>query len=67
MSKPMSEEAYRLLSTAPRKDGCPYVQPSPNDPAKALTEGVLWRLEPRSQGCRGYACWHALYPPSLDD
>lgn len=39
MSKPMSEEAYRLLSTAPRRDGCPYVLPSPNDPSKALTEG----------------------------
>jgi hypothetical protein len=30
MSKPMSEEAYRLLSTAPRREGCPYVLPSPN-------------------------------------
>ncbi|MHA7602012.1 tyrosine-type recombinase/integrase [Alicycliphilus sp. T452] len=42
MSKPMSEEAYRLLSTAPRKDGCPHVLPSPNDPAKALTEGEYY-------------------------
>jgi integrase len=32
MSKPMSEEAYRLLSTAPRQEGSPYVLPSPNDP-----------------------------------
>lgn len=38
MSKPLSEEAYRLLSTAPRRDGCPYVLPSPNNPAKHLTE-----------------------------
>ncbi|MCY0404119.1 site-specific integrase, partial [Pseudomonas aeruginosa] len=39
ISKPMSEEAYRLLSTAPRREGCPYVLPSPNDPAKHLTFG----------------------------
>ena len=39
MSKPMSEEAYRLLSTAPRREGCPYVLPSPNDPTKHLTFG----------------------------
>jgi integrase len=42
MSKPMSEEAYRLLSTAPRREGCPYVLPSPNDPAKPLTEGEYY-------------------------
>ncbi|WP_425522209.1 DUF2274 domain-containing protein [Stenotrophomonas maltophilia] len=28
ISKPMSEEAYRLLSTAPRRERCPYVLPS---------------------------------------
>ena len=39
MSKPMSAEAHRLLSTAPRREGCPYVLPSPNDPAKHLTFG----------------------------
>ena len=39
ISKPMSEEAYRLLSTAPRREGCPYVLPSPNDPARHLTHG----------------------------
>jgi integrase len=39
MSKPLSEEAYRLLSTAPHREGCPYVLPSPNDAAKPLTEG----------------------------
>jgi hypothetical protein len=33
MSKPMSEEAYRLLSTAPRQEGNPYVLPSPSHPA----------------------------------
>jgi len=31
ISKPLSEEAYRLLSTAPRWDGFLYVLPSPND------------------------------------
>ncbi|EMD1678965.1 tyrosine-type recombinase/integrase [Klebsiella variicola] len=39
ISKPMSEEAHRLLSTAPRREGCPYVLPSPNDPARHLTHG----------------------------
>jgi len=36
ISKPISEEAYRLLSTAPRWEGCPYVLPSVNDPSKHL-------------------------------
>ena len=39
LSKPMSAEAYRLFSTAPRREGCPYVLPSPNDPTKHLTFG----------------------------
>lgn len=39
MYKPMSEEAYRLLSSAPLRDGCPYVLPSPNGPTKATTVG----------------------------
>lgn len=39
MSKPLSEEAHRLLSTAPRREGCAYVLPSPNDPTKHLTYG----------------------------
>ncbi|WP_246797150.1 tyrosine-type recombinase/integrase [Burkholderia perseverans] len=39
MSKPLSEEAHRLLSTAPRREGCPYVLPSPNDPIRHLTHG----------------------------
>ena len=37
ISKPMSEEAYRLLSTAPRREA--HVLPSPNDPARHLTHG----------------------------
>jgi integrase len=39
MSKPLSEEAHRLLSTAPRREGCPYVLPSPNDPNRPITYG----------------------------
>jgi len=42
MSKPMSEEAYRLLSTAPRQEGIPYVLPSPNHPGKHLTTGEYY-------------------------
>ena len=37
ISKPMSEEAYRPLSTAPRREGCPYVLPAPNDPTRYMT------------------------------
>lgn len=39
MSKPMSEEAHRLLSTAPRPEGAVYVLPSPRDPRTHITEG----------------------------
>jgi integrase len=42
MSKPMSEEAYRLLSTAPRLEGNPYVLPSPRHPGKHLTTGEYY-------------------------
>ena len=42
MSKPLSEEAYRLLSTAPRQDGCPYVFPSPNHPGQHMTTGEYY-------------------------
>jgi len=42
MSKPMSEEAYRLLSTAPRQNDCPYVLPSPRRPKRHLTEGEYY-------------------------
>jgi integrase len=42
ISKPMSQEAYRLLSITPRHEDCPYVLPSPNDPAKPLTEGEYY-------------------------
>ena len=39
MSKPISEEAYRLVSTAPRYEGALYVLPSPPAPMKHLTTG----------------------------
>lgn len=42
MSKPMSEEAYRLLSTAPRHEGSLYVLPSPRRPMKHLTTGEYY-------------------------
>jgi len=42
MSKPMSEEAYRLLSTAPRQEGNPYVLPSPSHPGQHLTTGEYY-------------------------
>ena len=42
MSKPLSEEAYRLLSTAPHQDGCPHVFPSPNHPGQHLTTGEYY-------------------------
>lgn len=38
MSKPLSEEAHRLLSTAPRQEGNPYVLPSPRHHGEYLTE-----------------------------
>ncbi|RMK68560.1 integrase [Pseudomonas aeruginosa] len=42
MSKPMSEEAYRLLSTAPRQEGSRYVLPSPSHAGKHLTTGEYY-------------------------
>ncbi len=42
MSKPLSEEAYRLLSTAPRREGCPHVLPSPNHADRHLTDGEYY-------------------------
>jgi len=42
MSKPMSEEAYRLLSTAPRREGVRYVLPSPRNPLTHLTYGEYY-------------------------
>lgn len=42
MSKPMSEEAHRLLSTAPRQKGSPFVLPSPTHPERHLTTGEYY-------------------------
>lgn len=42
MSKPLSDEACRLLSTAPRQDGCPHVFPSPNHPGQHMTTGEYY-------------------------
>lgn len=42
MSKPLSEEAHRLLSAAPRQEGCPHVLPSPNHPGQHLTTGEYY-------------------------
>lgn len=42
MSKPISQEALRLLSAAPRVEGSPYVLPSPRDPRKHLTNGEYY-------------------------
>jgi len=42
ISKPISEEALRLFSTAPRWDGCPYVLPSPTTPDRHLTYGQYY-------------------------
>ena len=42
MSKPLSEEAHRLLSTAPRREDCPYVLPSPRHPNRHLSDGEYY-------------------------
>jgi integrase len=42
MSKPLSEDAWRLLSTAPRQQGCPHVFPSPNHPGQHMTTGEYY-------------------------
>src|SRR3546814_2742626 len=55
MSKPMSEEAYRLLSTAPRQDDCPHVLPSPNHPGQHLTTGEYYNGWSRALKAAGAA------------
>lgn len=42
MSKPISKEAYRLLSAATRQEGNPYVLPSPRHPGQHLTTGKYY-------------------------
>ncbi len=53
MSKPMSEEAYRLLSTAPRQEGNPYVLPSPRHPGEHLTTGEYYNGWSRTLNAAG--------------
>ncbi|HEH9527204.1 site-specific integrase [Pseudomonas aeruginosa] len=55
MSKPMSEEAYRLLSTVPRQDDCPYVLPSPTHPGQHLTTGEYYNGWSRALKAAGAA------------
>lgn len=55
MSKPMSEEAHRLLSTAPRVEGCPYVLPSPSHPRQHLTTGEYYNGWSRTLKAAGAA------------
>lgn len=46
ITKPLSEEGYRLLSQAPRIENSPYVCPAIFDPKKPMTEGTYhggWR------------------------
>ncbi|MBF9264533.1 tyrosine-type recombinase/integrase [Paracidovorax cattleyae] len=54
-SKPMSEEAYRLLSTTPRQDGCPHVLPSPSHPGQHLTTGEYYNGWSRTLKAAGAA------------
>ena len=66
MSKPISEEAYRLLSTAPRQEGNPYVLPSPRHLGQHLTTGEYYGgWEPCAQSGGSNACGDARHPPSL--
>ena len=55
MSKPMSEEAYRLLSTAPRLEGAVYVLPSPRHPGRHLTTGEYYNGWSRALKAAGAA------------
>lgn len=56
MSKPLSEEAYRLLSTAPCQDGCPSVCVPVTEPSGvAQDRGDVYALRLRrgQTGARG--------------
>ncbi|KND60948.1 Integrase [Candidatus Burkholderia verschuerenii] len=53
MSKPMSEEAWRLLSVAPGVEGSPYVLPSPRHAGRHLTTSEYyggWRRALKAAG-----------------
>ena len=66
MSKPLSEEAHRLLSTAPRREGLPHVLPSPSHPGQHLTTGEYyngWSRALKAAGATHVGThWH---PPPL--
>jgi len=55
MSKPLSEEAHRLLSTAPRREDCPHVLPSPSHPGQHLTTGEYYNGWSRALKAAGAA------------
>jgi hypothetical protein len=64
MSKPMSEEAYRLLSTAPRQEGS--LRPAvATPPGQHLTTGEYMAAGAALKAA-GAARRHARHPPSLD-
>ena len=69
MSKPLSEEAYRLLSTAPRQDGCPSVCVPVTEPSGAAHGHgrVLRWLDAHPEARRRVPCGHARHPSPFDD
>ncbi|HCS08861.1 MAG TPA: integrase [Pseudomonas sp.] len=69
MSKPMSEEAYRLLSTAPRYEGSLYVLPSPRRPMKHLTTGEYYNGWTRTLKAAGvtHVGTHGIHHRSATD
>ena len=66
LSKPMSAEAYRLFSTAPRREGCPCPAVAQRPDQAPDLWRALRRLVPGAQGRRRPARRHARHPPSLD-
>lgn len=59
MFKPLSKEAHRLLSAAPRQDGYPHVFPSPNQTGQYMTTGEYYggrtRILKRANVTHAYA------------
>lgn len=69
MSKPLSEEAHRLLSAAPRQEGCPHVLPSPNHPGQHLTTGEYYNGWSRTLKAAGatHVGTHGIHHGSATD
>ncbi|MCB8428056.1 integrase arm-type DNA-binding domain-containing protein [Klebsiella pneumoniae] len=69
MSKPLSEEAHRLLSAAPRQEGCPHVLPSPNHPGQHLTTGEYYNGWSRTLKAAGatHVGTHGIHHRSATD